>query len=116
SVSGRRTVPDLMPTLAEMGLEDAQQTSVWEMATVIGSPPGQQPGRSALVELRVIEGTYPFYGELALEPAARLGDLLTPEQVVVAPALLERLALDVGDEVRMGGQAFRIAAVVLDEP
>jgi putative ABC transport system permease protein len=82
------------------------------MVTVVASRKGQ----SQLVELKVIDGDYPFYGNLVLRPARPLKDLLGPESAVVAPELLSRLGLKVGDPLEIGGQSFRIAGQVLSEP
>src|SRR5690606_21556057 len=75
---------------------------------------------SLLAELKVVEGGYPFYGNLRLDPprtpGQSLAELLTPETVVVAPELLTRLGIGTGDELRVGGAPFRVAAVVLEEP
>ena len=71
---------------------------------------------SQLAELKVVEGGYPFYGELILEPNRPLAELLGDDGVVVAPGLLERLGVSVGDALRIGGAEFRIAGTVVQEP
>jgi len=73
-------------------------------------------GDSQLVELKVVEGGYPFYGELELAPAQPLTELLDDRSTVVAPDLLQRLDLSVGDELLIGGHPFVIAGTVLTEP
>jgi putative ABC transport system permease protein len=66
--------------------------------------------------LKVVEGGYPFYGELELEPDRPLDELLAGDGVVAAPELLERLGLAVGDPLRLGGVEARVAGVVRSEP
>src|SRR4051794_40877646 len=97
--------------LARGGLEGARRTDVQEMVTVVASP----AGTSQLVELKVIDGDYPFYGKLDLRPVVPLQQLLNAESAVVAPELLFRLHLKVGDRLTIGGQSFRIAGQVLSE-
>jgi putative ABC transport system permease protein len=116
AVTGRRPLPaaldDLLAT--QTGV---QATLIKEMVTVVAAPgePGE-PGRSQVVELKVIAGDYPFYGTLLLEPRAALDQLLTEGTTVVAPDLLARLGLTVGDTLRVGGESYRIAGVVEAEP
>jgi putative ABC transport system permease protein len=95
----------------------ARRTDVRETVTVAAAPGRDgRPGPSQLVELKVVDGFYPFYGKLDLQPRRPLQDLLTPGTTVVASELLSRLSLKVGDTLRIGGEPFRIAGVVLSEP
>jgi putative ABC transport system permease protein len=123
SVDGRRPLPeDLDDLLAEIGA--AGRVDLVETVTVVAAPAAADgtPGPSQLVEVKAVGveaatgGGYPFYGELVLEPARPLGELLGAESVVVAPDLLARLGLAAGDELRVGGEPFTIAGTVLAEP
>lgn len=94
-----------------------QRTNLREtvtVATVAGR--GGQPGPSQLVELKVVEGVYPFYGKLVLRPNRPLHELLTPRTTVVGSELLAHLGRKVGDDILIGGQPFRVAATVVSEP
>ncbi|TNF75171.1 MAG: hypothetical protein EP299_06420, partial [Acidobacteria bacterium] len=116
AVTGRRPLPaELQQLLATQA--GVQATLIKEMVTVVASP-GETgtPGRSQVVELKVIAGDYPYYGTLLLEPAAALDELLSPETTVVAPDLLARLGLAVGDTIHIGREPFRIAGQVEAEP
>lgn len=117
TIEGRRELPadldaiiDRFPTAAGTRVERAY---IRELVSIVLSPDNRS---SQLVELKVVDNGYPFYGQLVLDPQGRLSDLLTPDSVVVAPELLSRLNLKVGDELRIGGAPFRIAAAVLQEP
>jgi putative ABC transport system permease protein len=119
SISGRHPLPaDLGP--AAPLLREAERTDLKEMVTVVSAPPRPEtpdrPGPSQLVELKAVGGTYPFYGALVTRPARPLSQLLRPDTAVVAAELLARLRLKLGDPLRVGGQEFRIAGVVLSEP
>ncbi|MFP5288624.1 MAG: ABC transporter permease [Thermoanaerobaculia bacterium] len=109
AVEGRRPVPPGLD-LAKAGLAGAQRTDLKEMVTVVLAKTSQ------VVELRVVNGEYPFYGELELRPRRRLSELLGPESVVVGSELLLNLGLREGDTLKVGGAPFRIAGVVLSEP
>jgi putative ABC transport system permease protein len=116
AVTGRRPFPAALDELLA-GQAVLQTTLIKEMVTVVASPgePGA-PGRSQVVELKVIAGDYPFYGTLQLAPRLALDELLTGDTTVVAPDLLARLALGVGDTLLVGGEPYRIAGVVEAEP
>ncbi len=107
--------PEVLAAITD--LPGARRTDVKETVTVAAAPPrGGQPGPSQLVELKVIEGFYPFYGKLDLRPQRPLNELLTPDTTVVAADLLAHLGLKVGDTLQIGGQGYRIAGIVLSEP
>ncbi len=114
-VSARRELPAELDGLldAEDGLE---RTDVRELATVSAAVGRDGETRSRLTELKVVDGRYPFYGELGLDPPGTLADHLAPDTVVVGPELLPALDVSVGDELLVGGEPFRIVATVVAEP
>lgn len=77
-------------------------------------------GRSALVELKAVDGAYPLLGELKLEPPMPVADLLARRDdafgAAADPALLARLDLKIGDKVTIGSAAFQIRSAVAAEP
>ncbi|RMH15907.1 MAG: FtsX-like permease family protein, partial [Acidobacteria bacterium] len=115
AVRGRSPIPGAVrDAAARPGVEQAE---VRELLTVVAAPGNAgRPGRSQLVELKAVSGGYPFYGELELAPPAPLDHLLDERSAVVAPDLLARLGLAVGEELKIGGEVFRIAGTVLREP
>lgn len=117
AIEGNRPLPPGFD-LARAGLAGARRTDIKETVTIVAAPPAAagRPGPSQLVELKVIDGDYPFYGTLDLRPRRPLRDLLRPDTAVVAAELLSRLGLRLGDTLRIGGRPFRIAGVVLSEP
>jgi len=116
--ASRPLPPDL--DLDKLGLAGVQRTEIRETVTVVAAPPAaatpDRPGASQLVELKVVKGEYPFYGELKLRPQRPLSELLRPDTAVVAAEMLTHLGLHIGDTLRIGGQPFRIAGEVLAEP
>jgi putative ABC transport system permease protein len=96
---------------------DYVRAGLRELVALSAAPPrAGQVGASQLVELKVVDGPYPFYGELGLDPASALEDLLDAETTIVAPDLLQRLGLSIGDELLLGGTRFEIVGTVLSEP
>lgn len=109
-------LPDgLRQRLAALGADATAE--VREMVTVVAAPSADgRPGPSQLVEVKAVEAGYPFYGRLGLSPERPLAELLDAGATVVAPDLLARLGLAVGDTLAIGGEAFTIAGTVAGEP
>lgn len=95
---------------AEAGARTAELAELPSMAATVDG------ARSQLVEIKGVAGGWPFYGELALEPAAPLGQLLADGGVVVEESLLLQFGLAVGDPLKIGTRRFTIAGVVRREP
>jgi len=74
----------------------------------------------ALVEARGIDGLYPLYGTLETAPQKPAAELFakTGEAygAVVAPLLLDRLGLAVGDEILLGTARLKVTATLVREP
>ncbi len=93
---------------------DAQMTQVTEMASMAGTAGDPVP---LLVSLKVVDPkVYPFYGALKLQPTIPFAQALTDNTVVVDESLLVRLHTQVGTMLRVGGQQFRITALISKEP
>jgi putative ABC transport system permease protein len=77
-------------------------------------------GRRALVELKAVDGAYPLYGAVALEPNSALADALAARDgafgAAVDPALLARLDLQPGARLTIGQATIEITAVIGNEP
>jgi putative ABC transport system permease protein len=72
---------------------------------------------SMMIELKGIEPPYPFYGDFTLADGRPFDHaLLAHGGAVVAPLLLERLNLGVGDRIRIGESSFEIRGVIGREP
>src|SRR5208283_6065037 len=100
--------------LDEIRATGVEMTTVTEMMSMAASPSAMMP---LLVSLKAVDpALYPFYGEIELSPAMSLKAALGPGSVAVGDDLLLRTGLRVGDNVRVGGKTFRIAATVVDEP
>lgn len=72
--------------------------------------------RTALVEIKSIDGLYPLYGALALTPAGDIKAAVEGDGVAVDPILLERLSLKTGDRFKIGDKEFIIRAAIAHEP
>ena len=98
------------------------------------SATGRSPGRRALqvsfaamayvprtagvrlVQVRAIEGDFPFYGEITTDPAGRWLALRHSDGALVDPALLAALGGAIGDTLALGNARFPIIGTVLNVP
>lgn len=102
---------EAMDRMAARGIRRTQITETLTMA----SPGGEHP--PMLISVKAVDpAVYPFYGTVRLNPPQDLQTALQPDAVVVADGVLLRLNAKIGDSVRIGGQDFRIAAEITNEP
>ncbi len=73
---------------------------------------GQAP---ALVSLKAIDDRWPLVGRLTLKRGA-LASRPHGLQIVVAPALADRLGVHVGDKIRIGMAQLRVVGLIDNEP
>jgi putative ABC transport system permease protein len=93
------------------GIRTTWVTETVSMASVPSDP------APLLVSLKAVDSAeYPYYGKAELEPAMSLKQALDGDSAVVAEEFLIRLNARVGQTLRLGGSAFRIAAVLKQEP
>jgi putative ABC transport system permease protein len=74
----------------------------------------------SLVELRAVDGAYPLYGGFVTSPEMTIEAALDERDgaygAAAAPILLDRLGLDVGDEVLIGQARLEIRSTIVAEP
>lgn len=71
---------------------------------------------SVLADVKIVENTYPFYGEVLLKSGRSFHEGLRAGRTIVAQALLDRLGLEVGDKLKVGFSTLVIQDVVTSEP
>ena len=96
-ISSRRPIPEeslskLAPWLRAMGKETA-------FSSMLSLPSGE---RSRLVQVRAIEGGYPFYTTVETEPPEAWQRLQTQRGIIVETSLLEEFGLKVGQSFKLG--------------
>ncbi|RMF41606.1 MAG: FtsX-like permease family protein [Alphaproteobacteria bacterium] len=87
------------------------------MITVASNAAGTR--ERALVQVKGIDGAYPIYGQVTLEPAMPLPAALETRDLpglVAERVLIDRLGLKIGDRVRLGRQDFELRAALTREP
>jgi putative ABC transport system permease protein len=74
----------------------------------------------ALVEVKAVDDAYPLYGQFEAAPNYPLQSLVSGQDgtygAVVAPLLLDRLGLKLGDELLLGNIIVNITGTVTTEP
>jgi putative ABC transport system permease protein len=73
-------------------------------------------GAPRLVQVRAVEGGYPFYGEMVSEPAGAWAELGVGRAALVEAQLFEQLALSIGDSVRLGEAWFEVRGALTALP
>jgi putative ABC transport system permease protein len=109
-----------LPTAEQMavveGLEQRGLRRTWitETVTMAATDAVREP---LLITLKAVDpARYPFYGTVKLDPPGSLAAALDSRSVAVSDDLLMRLGARVGGNVRLGGEEFRIAGVLVAEP
>lgn len=98
------------------GLADAVSETVDFRSMVVVDRAEVERG---LTQVRGVDASWPIYGTVGLDPPMSIADALEVRDLpgaVIAPLLVDRLALSVGDTFRLGTQEFELRALVLDEP
>jgi putative ABC transport system permease protein len=110
----RRPFPDsiaaVLDSATAAGTPVARVTSFASMALVPRS------GLTRLIEVRAVEGDFPFYGTIQTDPRDLWQSFRAGRSVLVDPALLVHLDARVGDTVHVGDGRFTIAGVVTNAP
>jgi putative ABC transport system permease protein len=122
ALSSRRAFPDsvrsLLDSLARAGAGVSRTTGFPSMVLAPAN------GSVRLLEVRAIEGGWPFYGRVETEPrgawAALRGDTSAdrsgPAPAVVDPEAAAQLAVSPGDTLRVGRSAFTVVGVATSMP
>lgn len=95
--------------LAEMASRTSRETS---FASMVRFLPG---GGARLMQVRGIEGDYPFYGKVETRPADAWERLRDEGGILLEPAMLDQFGAKIGDEVELGSIRLKILGVV-DKP
>jgi putative ABC transport system permease protein len=110
----RRATPDEGSGLHAITDSGVKLTPVTELLSMASAAKSMDP---LLVSVKAVDpDQYPFYGDVDLQPAVGLKKALSDDSVAVGDDLLLRLNLHVGDQIKVGGKLFTIAAVVENEP
>jgi putative ABC transport system permease protein len=79
-----------------------------------------EDGNAGLVEIKAVDGAYPLFGEIKLDPVIPLADALAEKAglfgAAADPTLLARLNIAPGAKLKVGRATFEIRAALIAEP
>ena len=96
--------------LDSLGIEKARERSFASMIYF------QKSKESRLVQIRALEGNYPFYGNLETSPSIAGRSFLKSRQALVDQTLMLQYNAKVGDSVKIGAISFAIAGILKKAP
>ncbi|MDB6094643.1 MAG: hypothetical protein JWM32_2205 [Verrucomicrobia bacterium] len=112
SVSARAPFPEAAEKyFATLGGEQAREIGLTSM---VGFP--TRENRRKLVQVRALEGNFPFYGELVTVPSGAMAQVLAGHSALLEETLLVQFGLQVGDEVSLGQATFTVAGALKKMP
>jgi putative ABC transport system permease protein len=103
------TVEAVLDSTAAAGIPVARVVTTLSVALT-------QQGTPRLVQVRAVEGDYPFYGAMVSEPAGSWAELRTGQTVLLEAQLFEQLAIAIGDSVRLGELWFEVRGALTSLP
>ncbi|MEM9852207.1 MAG: FtsX-like permease family protein, partial [Pseudomonadota bacterium] len=79
-----------------------------------------ETARRGLTQVKGVDGLYPIYGEVTLDPPIPLADAFAGQDGlpggVMDPVLIELLGLEIGETFRLGTKSFALMAALTREP
>ncbi|TCP44382.1 ABC transporter permease [Rhodovulum marinum] len=69
-----------------------------------------------LTQVKGVDGAYPLYGRVELDPPIPLDEALAGNGAVMERVLADRLGLTPGDDFRLGTAEYRLSAILTREP
>jgi putative ABC transport system permease protein len=112
--SNQELSPELVRRIEQLeSAQSIESARTYEFYSVARTAAGDG---SLLTNIKAVSKGYPFYGRCELASGRPLTEVLLPGRTVVAPVLLERMGLRVGDPLAIGLATLTIADVVLAEP
>lgn len=108
---GRRALPPRVDSLIDSLGGRVARTVTFAAMTYVPRTTGAR-----LAQMTAVTGDFPFYGEIATEPAEAWARLQLGRHTVVDPSLLAALGAEVGDSLAVGETAFAIIGTILSVP
>ncbi|MEX0812310.1 MAG: FtsX-like permease family protein [Chitinophagales bacterium] len=110
-VKSRQPIPsEVYAMLDSLELEQIREISFASMVYF------QSSGETRLVEVRGVEGDYPFYGTLLTEPESAAKKINKKGSSLIDKSLLLQFKASIGDTVRIGNSPFIIDGSILSIP
>ena len=96
--------------VAGLGGEQSREVSFNSMLVVPAD------GRTRLVQVRALEGGFPFYGNLVTAPAGARAELAGGLSAVLEESVMVQFGLKPGDKIKLGATEFTLAGSLREVP
>ena len=110
----RRASPQENGWMAQQSLQKSEILDFRSMAVA------RENSKRILTQVKAVDAAYPLVGEIVLSNGMGLSEAMAGQNdlpgAVVAPALLRRLQLNLGDIMQLGEQKFVVMATLEKEP
>ncbi|HEY4248028.1 MAG TPA: FtsX-like permease family protein [Lacunisphaera sp.] len=93
-----------------LGGEQSYEISFNSMLVVPGT------GQTRLVQVRALDGGFPFYGNFVTEPAGARATIAEGRSAVLEEGVMVQFGLKPGDKVKLGSTEFTLAAGLKEVP
>ncbi|HLP25204.1 MAG TPA: ABC transporter permease, partial [Acidobacteriota bacterium] len=103
--------PEAETFIASLGGEQAREIAFNSM--LIAPSAG---GATRLVQVRALEGAFPFYGEFQTDPGDARARLASDANAIIEEGVAVQYGLKAGDTVKLGSGEFRVAGSLLKVP
>ncbi|WP_207422097.1 ABC transporter permease [Desertivirga brevis] len=108
--SNKKPSDKIVPLLDSIGNDRSKEQS---FASMVLFPTA---GGTRLVQIRALEGNYPYYGEIETDPAAAGKTFRQGRDALVDKTLMLQFNTKVGDSIKVGELSFEIAGVLNKAP
>ncbi|WP_255478730.1 ABC transporter permease [Rufibacter sp. XAAS-G3-1] len=108
--SNRPVDPKMLPLLDSLGNRRSRERS---FASMILFPKSQG---TRLVQIRALEGQFPYYGALETVPASAAQSFRNGQQALVDKTLMLQFNAQIGDSIKVGEVTFQIAGILNKAP
>jgi putative ABC transport system permease protein len=108
--SNRLPKPEIEKMLDSLGAKRSKERTFASMIFFIRSQ------GTRLVQIRALEGLYPYYGAIETSPAAASRSFRNKQQALVDKTLMLQFDAKVGDSIKVGELSFAIAGVLNKAP
>ena len=106
----KKPTTDERRLLDSIGTDKSEELSFASVASFPGS------GGIRLVQVRAMQGGFPYYGEMETQPAGLASVLQTSRQALIDKTLLLQFAIKTGDSVKLGNLILPVAGNVAKMP
>jgi putative ABC transport system permease protein len=108
--SNRQVSPSIQKLVDSLGNRRSEERSFVSMALFPNS------NGTRLVQVKALQGEFPYYGGLETEPASAGVSFRNGQQALVDQTLMLQFNAKTGDSIRLGNMSFEIAGTLLSAP